>query len=80
MRLAAARTPLPEARVRRDASRDRQRRGRPGDGEDRKLRRAFEEEREANRERIRTRSQAKLHALGVLWERPLIPLLTGMVP
>jgi hypothetical protein len=43
------------------------------DDEYRKLRRALEEQREADLELIRAGYRAKLHALDMLWERPSIP-------
>jgi leucyl aminopeptidase (aminopeptidase T) len=43
------------------------------DEEYRKLRRALEEQREADLELIRAGYRAKLHALDMLWERPAAP-------
>jgi leucyl aminopeptidase (aminopeptidase T) len=43
------------------------------DDEYRKLRRALEEQREADLELIRAGYRAKLHALDMLWERPPVP-------
>jgi hypothetical protein len=48
------------------------------DDEYRKLRRALEEQREADLELIRAGYRAKLHALDMLWERPPIPGERGL--
>jgi hypothetical protein len=72
-RLAALCTSLRGARARRYASRDQQRRDLMRDDEYRKLRRALEEQREADLELIRAGYRAKLHALDMLWERSRVP-------